>query len=696
MKESKRNTIIVWLLLLGAVAAISLALPREGVKHVPDYTVGRPWFHADFISKYEIPVEPDEQYIKRVTDSVNAAFVPKFKLDDKVDDQQRVLLSKALNDNPDVSSATGQSLIQALTTLYDNGIVEDSVADMVRAGKEISVRDPHNPQALITAATHVRTKREAYMWLADSLAAGDTSIRAALQTLQMNQYLLPNLLLDDKMNQDLLSTAIQKALTSHDYGIIYAGQQIVAQGEVVTPHIDAMLKTYEKRLEMDNAKTNWSVNWIGQILLVAMIILTLYFFMKVIRPHSFALLRRMVFLILFITVFVVAVLLTVRYRQHFVYLIPFAVVPIIVCAFYDTRTAFFAHMVVILISALAVEDQSGLIIMQFLAGNIAIVSMRELTKRSQLIRTSGLIFITYTISYLAVALAHDGQIDIGDRIVIFFFLINCVVLSFAYFLIFVVEKLFGFTSTVTLVELSDINNPTLRMLSQECPGTFHHSLQVANLAALAALKIGASQQLARAGALYHDIGKSKNPAFFTENQTGENPHDHLSRPEDSAKIVIDHVANGLKIADEANLPQVIKDIIAQHHGTGVARYFYSKACKMRPGETVDTAPFTYPGPNPQTKEAAIIMLADSCEAAAKSLTDHSEEKISNLVEAIIDSKIDEGLLRESPLGFKEVEIIKQLFVERLRTFYHTRVSYPDDVNLKKESDNLPVETSQEA
>ena len=281
--------------------------------------------------------------------------------------------------------------------------------------------------------------------------------------------------------------------------------------------------------------------------------------------------------------------------------------------------------------------------------------------------------------------------DIGDRIVIFFFLINCVVLSFAYFLIFVVEKLFGFTSTVTLVELSDINNPTLRMLSQECPGTFHHSLQVANLAALAALKIGASQQLARAGALYHDIGKSKNPAFFTENQTGENPHDHLSRPEDSAKIVIDHVANGLKIADEANLPQVIKDIIAQHHGTGVARYFYSKACKMRPGETVDTAPFTYPGPNPQSREAAIVMMADSCEAAAKSLKDHSEQAIRTLVNRIIDSQIADGLLREAPISFRDVETVKRIFTERLKAFYYTRISYPDDIRPKPQDDaDAPV------
>ncbi|MBQ9820553.1 MAG: HDIG domain-containing protein [Muribaculaceae bacterium] len=231
--------------------------------------------------------------------------------------------------------------------------------------------------------------------------------------------------------------------------------------------------------------------------------------------------------------------------------------------------------------------------------------------------------------------------------------------------------------------MADINNPTLRQLSTLCPGTFQHSLMVANLAGEAAFKIGANMQLVRAGALYHDIGKTKNPAFFTENQVGENPHDHLVRPEDSAKIVIDHVANGLKIADDADLPKVIKDLIAQHHGKGITRYFYYKAVESRQGQEVDKAPFSYPGPNPQTKEAAILMMADACEAATKSLSDHSEEAIAAMVGKIIDGQIADGLLREAPISFKDVETIKRLFVERLRTAYHMRVSYPSDV--KRES-----------
>jgi len=275
-----------------------------------------------------------------------------------------------------------------------------------------------------------------------------------------------------------------------------------------------------------------------------------------------------------------------------------------------------------------------------------------------------------------------------DKYYFGYFLINCVILSFAFLIIPIVEKIFGFTSSMTLLELADINSPLLRQLSTNCPGTFQHSLQVANLAGEAALKIGANMQLARAGALYHDIGKIKNPAFFTENQIGENPHDHLVRPEDSAKIVIDHVTNGLKLADEADLPKVVKDLIAQHHGKGITRYFYYKAREARPDTEVDPAPFTYPGPNPQTKEAAILMMADACEAATKSLSDHSDEAIAAMVGKIIDSQVADGLLREAPISFRDVETIKQLIIERLRTAYRARVSYPSDV--KRNSGEAPA------
>ena len=256
--------------------------------------------------------------------------------------------------------------------------------------------------------------------------------------------------------------------------------------------------------------------------------------------------------------------------------------------------------------------------------------------------------------------------------------INAVFISFAYILIFLLEKTFGFTSRVTLVELSDINNPLLRELSEECPGTFQHSMAVSNLASAAAHRIGANVQLVRAGALYHDIGKISNPAFFTENQHGVNPHDALT-PLQSARIVIGHVTDGVKRADKAKLPSGIRQFITEHHGRGKARFFYTTYCNQHPGEKVDEAPFTYPGPNPQSRETSILMMADAVEAASRSLSDHSPEAINNLVNRIIDTQISEGLHNDSPISFRDVNEIKDTFASRLRTMYHSRISYPEAV-----------------
>ena len=501
----------------------------------------------------------------------------------------------------------------------------------------------------------------------------------ALHAVDISNYLVPNMMVNQEENEKWLSEDLRNALRSP--GSVQAGEAIIRNGEIVTPKKASAIESYQNEILERNKKRNvdQSLNLLGQILIVATLMLAFYFFMKLQRNKVFSSMRRMVFLIAFITVFVIVAFLCVKFKYNMLYVIPFGLVPIIVASFFDDHTSFFVHIVTVLIcSLIAINDQAEFIIMQFLAGIIAIVSVKELTKRTQLVRCAAAIFCAYFITYLAMMLINDGNLDNFDKHFPAYFLANCVILSFAFLSIPIVEKIFGFTSTMTLLELTDINNPLLRQLSTNCPGTFQHSLMVANLAGEAALKIGANLQLVRAGALYHDVGKTVNPAFFTENQIGENPHDHLVRPEDSAKIVIEHVANGLKLAEEADLPKVIRDLIAQHHGKGVTRYFYYKAREMRPGQEVDKAPFSYPGPNPQTKEAAILMMADACEAATKSLKDHSEESIAAMVDKIIDGQIADGLLREAPISFSDVKTVKQLFVERLRTAFHMRVSYPSD------------------
>ena len=314
--------------------------------------------------------------------------------------------------------------------------------------------------------------------------------------------------------------------------------------------------------------------------------------------------------------------------------------------------------------------------LQFAAGLAGVFSLSELSKRSQLFRSAFFVLLVYALLHAVLELISEGDIAKIKFHIYVHFAINCILLLFTYPLLFLLEKTFRFTSNVTLVELSDINNRLLRQMSEMVPGTFQHSMQVSNLAAEAANRVGANSQLVRTGALYHDIGKMENPVFFTENQSGVNPHEKLSY-EQSAQIVISHVTEGLKLAEKVGLPAVITDFIRTHHGLGKTKYFYISWMNGHPGETPDESTFSYPGPNPFTKEQAILMMADSVEAASRSLPVYTEESIGGLVDRIIDAQVSEGFFRECPITFKDIAIIKSVFNEKLRTMFHTRISYPE-------------------
>ena len=683
----KNNNLIIMALVLLSILLIATALffSRE-TSRIDSFEVGKPWLHSRLEAPFQFDIELDEATRKQITDSVNQNFAKIYTLDRKKGEQQMALLSRALNGHSGSSA-----LLQAVYKLYSDGIVDNDAANDIRAGKQLRFMVGNN-ELQVVDATNMKTVRQAYSWLADSLNA-NIAVQEALKAVDISHYLVPNMMVDADENEKWLGEDLRNALRSP--GTIQQGEVIISRGEIVTPKKASAIESYQNEVTRRNKQRNTDegLNLLGQILIVTTMMLAFYFFIRMLRKQVFGSLRRMVFLIAFITVFVIAVFLLVKFKYSLLYVIPFGLVPIIVSSFFDDHTSFFVHIVTVLICSLvASSHQAEFIIMQFLAGIISIISVKELTKRTQLVRCAAFIFLAYCITYVAMTLINEGDFSKIDKFYFAYFLINCVILSFAFLIIPVVEKIFGFTSSMTLLELADINNPLLRQLSTNCPGTFQHSLQVANLAGEAALKIGADMQLVRAGALYHDIGKTKNPAFFTENQIGENPHDHLVRPEDSAKIVIDHVSNGLKLAEDADLPKVIKDLIAQHHGKGVTRYFYYKAREASPDQEVDKAPFSYPGPNPQTKEAAILMMADACEAATKSLNDHSEESIAAMVNKIIDGQVADGLLREAPISFRDVETVKSLFIERLRTAYHARVAYPDQVKANAPTDGTPAQT----
>jgi putative nucleotidyltransferase with HDIG domain len=413
-----------------------------------------------------------------------------------------------------------------------------------------------------------------------------------------------------------------------------------------------------------------------------MALLGLIYFLRIYRPAYFAQSNKFILIYLLITLFTLTVAWMVRTHTGNVFMVPFAMAPILLCLFADSRTAFMTHVVQIFICSTMLQAPHIFMLIEIAGGFAAIVSLRELTARSQLFRTVFFVLLSQAMVCFAYELISENDITKLNLSMYIYFLINGALLLSTYPLMFAIEKIFGFTSAVTFIELSNINNELLYKLSQDAPGTFQHSMQVGNLAAEAARRIGANSIEVRTGALYHDIGKMKNPIYFTENQSGGiSPHNNLP-PEESAAIILRHVTDGVSIANAHHLPNSIKEFITTHHGTSKTGYFYITYKNAHPDEEVDEKLFTYAGPRPQTREQAILMMADSVEAASHSLKEYTESNIHALVDKIIDAQLENGQFSLTPLTFKDIDTIKSTFKERLKAIYHTRISYPEE---KKEA-----------
>lgn len=415
---------------------------------------------------------------------------------------------------------------------------------------------------------------------------------------------------------------------------------------------------------------------IGQIIFVGINILCLILFLSLYRKDYFERIRNIMLVFGAVVFFTVLTALMVRSNLFSVYVLPYAMVPIAIRILMDSRTAFTSTVILAVLCSNTLRFPYEFLLIQIISGMVCILTLREMSQRSQLFRTVAIITAVNAFFYFGFTLIHENDLSKLDISMYKYLGINGVLLLFTYPMLYMLEKTFGFTSDVTLVELSNINTPLLQRLSEVAPGTFQHSMQVANLAAEVAKKVGAKPQLVRTGALYHDIGKLKDPVFFTENQSGVNPHNNLNEMQ-SAAIIIDHIHYGLKLAEKYALPQVIQDFISTHHGAGVAKYFYINYQNRHPDEEVDPVPFTYPGPNPFTKEQAILMMADAVEAASRSLPEYTEESISNLVDKIVDGQVANGYFKECPITFRDIATAKRVFKEKLKTVFHTRISYPE-------------------
>ncbi|MFI3239825.1 MAG: HDIG domain-containing protein [Bacteroidales bacterium] len=670
---TKKSKIINILLLVATIVVITLFLPHKS-EFKYEYTQGKPWVYSLLTAPFDIPINLDSLSLAKERENIECNFVNIYKPVEDYTNSNLRLVREGLNRVPLITASDKQFIANRFRQIYKEGIVDNETYAKISAGELKAIRMINSNETTSIPTTGMKSSKVAYT-LIDSIIS--TQENAHLYDIfNVAEYVSPNIVVDTLLSNRLKQEEYQRALAP--IGIMQKGERIIDRGEVVTAATYTLLNTYQQIvLEKSKENKESDYKYIGQILILTILLSSLFYFLYKYRWKFFGDIRKMLFLMLLIVSFSILSFVTISLFSYTIYIIPFATVPIIIAIFFDTRTAIYGHLVLVLICCMIAPFPFEFITLQFITGLIATSMVNDLSKRSQLIECAIYIFISYCVIYTSFEVFQNGSLRNLDYQIYLDFLINAILLSFSYTLIFVFERIFGFISTVTLVELSDVNNKVLRELSEKCPGTFQHSLQVSNLATEAARRLHANVQLARTGALYHDIGKMENPAFFTENQHGGvNPHTHIS-PESSAEIIIKHISAGVRIAEKNKIPSVIIDFIKQHHGLGTAKYFYTTACNNSADGVVDSAPYMYPGPNPDSKETSILMMADSVEAASRSLKQYTDESITELVNRVIDSQIKDNLLKDSPLSFREIETVKQAFIDRLKTIYHTRISYPE-------------------
>lgn len=665
MKNS--NLINRILVALAAVAVIVYFYPHHQSSHF-NYEQGRPWNYAKLIAPFDIPIHPDSATIQAARDSLDARFVPIYELN-------QLIIDTIVANLPELhTNHLAHRLGSELRKIYASGVIDMGTKDLIDNGElpKIRILDQNILSEMPTSS--LSSPRDVYLYLDSTIT--DPKLREYFTHANLHNLLQPNYTRNDEecrrnYEYDYLT------LTA-DRGIILQGQTIIDKGAVITSQDFTNLNTYETMMAQRNTGRDYShlLMLLGQIFYVALLFAALVMYFHFFVPAVWNNFKAFVFMFVLVTIFFLIAMGMNYFVAQGIYLTPIMIVPVLVFVFFDSRTALYVTGVTTLVCAPTTALSLEFIFLQFCAGCASVYSLRELSRRAQLLRTSVVVALVYVAAYTVLELMMNGSFEGFSRRMVTFLVVNALLTSMVYVLMFLVERIFGFMSVVTLVELADINNPLLMRLSNECPGTFQHAIAVSNLASDAAARIKANVQLVRAGALYHDVGKLNNPAFFTENQHGVNPHDALP-PERSAAIVVSHVSDGLKLAEKAGLPTEIQNFIREHHGAGMAKYFYFSYCKQHPGEDVDKSLFSYPGPNPQSRETSVLMMADAVEAASRSLQTHTREAIAELVNRIIDGQIADGLHNESNLAFRDVQTIKEAFIKRLMTIYHSRIAYPN-------------------
>ena len=668
-----RNLLIKVALVACTVALIVWAMPRDSSTNFKVET-GKPWRYADFTAPFDFPIYKSEKLVNKERDSLLREFEPYYEYQATVENTQiRQLKQDYPNGIPGLPEGSIELIANELHYIYQQGILNSSEYNKLSADTSKTIRVVDGKKAVSTPVNKLYSTVGAYEKLI--LNPKLSEYKAILAKCNLNDYIMANLTYDKERSETSVDDLLNNIPLAS--GVVQRGQKIIDRGEIVNERTYNIMESFFRESERrQNADAKFSFIILGEILYVGILVICFTIYLSLFRRDYYEKPRSVMMLYSLILLFSVAASLMVSHNVLHIYIIPFAMVPIFIRVFMDSRTAFMAHTIMVLICAAMLQHPLEFIAVEEVAGLVAIFSLRELSSRSQLFWTAVLVTGATMLTNISIYWIQHNDITSIDYSEFNYLVINGLVLFCSYPLLYIIEKTFNFTSNITLIELSDMNKELLRRMSEVAPGTFQHSIQVGNLAAEIANKIGGKSQLVRTGALYHDIGKIQNPIYFTENQAGINPHEGKTYIE-SAQMLISHVTEGLKLAEKYNLPQVIREFIATHHGLGKTKYFYVKQKNEFPEEDVDDLLFTYPGPNPSTKEQAILMMADAVEAASRSLPDYTEQSIRELVCRIIDSQVDEGYFRDCPITFRDIQYTKTVLIEKLKTIYHTRISYPE-------------------
>jgi len=671
-----QSLIYKYILYVITIACIVFFFPRGG-KFKYEFQKGKPWQYENLYAPFDFSIKKTADEIAEERNTIESDQVDYYQYDEVAAseayqifaDKFPVVFSteKFSNRSRRILESVGKDF---LDTIYSYGILK-------KADELIS----KNSLYLIKDGEARRVQSEVLY----RMGAIDDSITKVLNDKRLGSYdtdfktllfdvLQPNVSFDEELTRRELEEALSEISLTR--GNVDEGKLIIARGEVVEADnlkiLESLKAEYESELWTEN---NYYFILFGYTILVALVLMMLFLFLKKYRPEVFRNNVKVTFIFFNILLMVFITTLVVKYNEAYVYVVPLCIMPLILKTFFDARLGLFVHVLTVLILGFVVPNSFEYIFLQIIAGIVTILTVSELYKRANLFISVGQITLIYIIGYFAFHIIHEGNLDNVNWYIFGFFFLNGMITLFAQPLIYIYEKMFGMVSDVSLLELSDTNSKLLKELSNKAPGTFHHSLQVANLAEASANEIGANAMLVRVGALYHDIGKMNNPTYFTENQvTSINPHDDLD-PKESARIIINHVIEGIELARKYNLPDRVIDFIRTHHGTSFVYYFYKKQQEL--DQPFKESDFRYPGPIPFSKETAILMMADSVEAASKSLNNPTYQIIDQFVEKIITGQMNGNQFLNANITFKEIQMIKKVLKQKLTNIYHLRVEYPE-------------------